>query len=86
VKPYQIFVRLEAMESLRSIRGDRLRRLSAYIESLAEDFFQRGDYTERDDTQREIQIKIVGQYALTYWADHAVAEVKITHIGRADSA
>jgi hypothetical protein len=31
-----------------------------------------------------VQIKIIGDYALTFWADHAVKEVKVTRIERAD--
>jgi hypothetical protein len=31
-----------------------------------------------------VQIKIIGDYALTYWADHPVKEVKVTKIELAD--
>ncbi len=84
MKRYQMFLRLEAMEVMRWVRGDQRGRISSFIDSLVTNPFQGGDYTERDDTQREIQIKIIDQYAVTYWADHAVAEIKVTGIGRAD--
>jgi hypothetical protein len=28
--------------------------------------------------------KVIGRYALTFWADHAVSEIKVTHIKLAD--
>jgi len=51
---------------------------------LADNPTKPGDYEERDDAGRPIQIKIVGDYALTYWADHAVREVKVIQIEKAD--
>ena len=84
MKPYQIFVRLEAVEALRSIRANERKRVAAFIDSLAREPLQRGDYREKDDTRREIEIKIIGRHAVTYWADHAVAEVKVTDIRDAD--
>jgi hypothetical protein len=35
---------------------------------------------------RIIRIKIVGSYAVTFWADHAAREIKITDIRSADHA
>jgi hypothetical protein len=72
------------MEVMRSVRADQRRRLSTFIDSLVNDPFQAGDYTESDDTLREIQIKIIGHYAVAFWTDHAATEVKITNIARAD--
>jgi hypothetical protein len=55
-----------------------------FIRSLAEYPNICGDFTERDGTDRTIQVKVVGRYANTFWADHAVLEVKVTHIQPAD--
>jgi hypothetical protein len=29
-------------------------------------------------------VKVVGRFAITFWPDHPVAEIKITHIKPAD--
>ncbi len=84
MNPYKVFLRLEAMESLKGVRGTQKARISRFIDSLASDPSQTGDYAEQDDTQRQIEIKVIGQFAITYWADHAVSEVKVTDIRRAD--
>jgi hypothetical protein len=59
-------------------------RILAFLEALATDPFAEGDFIEKDGDGREVQVKILGQYALTFWADHPVREVKVTKIVRAD--
>ena len=44
----------------------------------------KGDYEETDEVGRPVQIKVVGFYALTYWADHAVSEIKVIKVEKAD--
>ena len=39
-----------------------------------------GDYTELDDTSRELQVVVLDKFAITYWPDHAVREVRIVRI------
>lgn len=67
----------------RPARRDRELILS-FLESLATNPFQKGDYEEMDDTGRPIQIRIIGGYALTFWADHAVKEIKVIRFEKAD--
>jgi hypothetical protein len=43
-----------------------------------------GDFAEKDQAGRTIQVRVIGRYAITFWADHAVSEIKITHIKSAD--
>ena len=83
MQPYKVLVTIEALQMKRPSRMERDRILS-FFENLANDPDRPGDYTERDDAGRSVQIKIVGDFALTYWADHAVKEVKVTKIEKAD--
>jgi len=39
---------------------------------------------EKDATLRELQIKIVGKYAITYWLDSPVRKVMVVDISLAD--
>ena len=43
-----------------------------------------GDFTDRDATQRTRQIKIIGDYAITYWHDAPVNSVMVVDIRHAD--
>lgn len=54
------------------------------MESLGSDPWRIGDYSEKDETGRQVHIKIIRKYALTYWADHAVKEIKVTRVELAD--
>ena len=64
--------------------GLRERKLIlGWLDRLAADPFQEGDFQETDNAGRIVQVKIIGQQALTFWADHAIKEVKVTQIARA---
>ena len=81
---YNVFLRFEAIEALKSIRGKQRKSVSDFIDFLQDNPNAKGDYTERDDTDREIEMKVLGQYVVTFWADHAVRELKVVDIRRAD--
>jgi hypothetical protein len=49
---------------------------------LSEDPHQRGETSFRDSSGREIQKKLFGQWLISFWADHAVQEVRIVGIQR----
>jgi len=83
LQPYKVLVTIEALQMKSPPRAERERILS-FLESLANHPELSGDYAEHDDAGRSVQIKIVGDFALTYWADHAVKEVKVTKIEKAD--
>lgn len=74
------------MEALQLKRPGRAQRdqIFSFLEGLADDPGQAGDFTERDAAGNSVHIKIIGDYALTYWADHAVKEVKVTKIEKAE--
>ena len=80
---YRVLVSRELLRDPRPRSRDRARILD-FIDSLADIPHQVGDYEEPDKDGRPVQIKIIGAYALTFWADHAVKEVRVTHIDRAD--
>ena len=83
MQPYKVLVTIEALQMKRPSRVER-DLVHSFLESLANDPDRPGDYIECDDAGRSVQIKIVGDFALTYWADHAVKEVKVTKIEKAD--
>jgi mRNA-degrading endonuclease RelE of RelBE toxin-antitoxin system len=81
--PYKVLVSIEILQLERPSRRQR-DQILRFLQILADDPTKPGDYEERDDIGRPIQIKIVGDFALTYWADHAVREVKVIQIEKAD--
>lgn len=47
---------------------------------LAEYPGQVGDYATREEDGREIQHLLVGDWHFSFWADHAVRELRVTEI------
>ena len=83
MRPYALYIN-EAVLSVAPQSGVPRQRLLSFIRSLADNPNTPGDFSETDGVGRLVQVKLVGRYALTFWADHAVSEVKITHIRLAD--
>ena len=84
VKSYAVYLRIEASELLKSVAEQDRRVIEKFFDSLQGNPFQIGDYTENDAAGRPIQIKILGNFAAAFWADHAVKEIKVAAIVRAD--
>jgi hypothetical protein len=64
--------------------GTQRESVMQFIRSLVDNPNTAGDFTEKDNGGRIIQVKVVVRYAVTFWADHAVSELKVTHIKSAD--
>lgn len=80
---YTVLVCKEVLELQRPPRKER-DAILAFLRVLAGDPFRNGDFEDRDITGRCVQVKVIGRYALTYWADHPANEVKVTKIELAD--
>jgi hypothetical protein len=55
-----------------------------FIRSLREHPETRGDFTDRDASLRERQIKIIGDFAITFWLDAPVRIVMVVDVRPAD--
>ena len=81
---YELYLRREAFEFLRRCRTADRDRLLTLLRTLANDPYRRGDFIERDRGGRAIEGLVFGRYAILYWADHAVKELKVVDIRHAD--
>ena len=82
---YEVYLRREVFDFLRGLRREDREHLLTLLRKLGRDPFRRGDFSERDLAGREVQGLITRRYAVLYWADHAVKEVKVADIRSADS-
>jgi len=79
MRPYAVYINEAALASApRS--GPQHKLVMRFVSSLGENPFATGDFSEKDDAGRTVQVKVVSRFAITFWADHAVSEVKVTHI------
>ena len=80
---YSVYIHADLLEAVPA-RGEQRRLVMQFVRSLAEQPETAGDYTDRDDSLRVRQIKIVGHYAITYWVDHPARAVMVVGAQRAD--
>ena len=83
MRPYQVYINQEALLSTPRSGASR-KAVMDFVHSLATDPHSTGDFAETDEVGRTVYVKIVGRFAITFWADHPVSEVKVTHIKPAD--
>ena len=83
MRPYAVFIHEQALASAPKT-GEAARSIMTFIRALAENPNAGGDFSEPDESDRTVQVKILGRYAITFWVDHPVCEVKVTHIKPAD--
>lgn len=86
IEPYEVFLRTEAISTLRALPLRQRKLVGSFIDQLADDPFAEGDFQNKDAIGRILCIKVVGSAAITYWADHAVKEIKVLDIREADRA
>lgn len=79
----QVYLHTALLEQMPRHGGHR-RRILDFIHRLANDPDLPGDFTDRDDSQRTRQIKIIGDHAITYWYDAPVKIVMVVDIRHAD--
>jgi hypothetical protein len=73
----------KAIGFIYSLRKPKQRKLIDLIYRIAGVPSQIGDYESRDDTGREVQHIKIGDLIISFWADHAVKELRIVDIEEA---
>jgi mRNA-degrading endonuclease RelE of RelBE toxin-antitoxin system len=77
---YRVFIAAEVITLLRSCPRREQQIFTRLFEELAKDPYRVGDYAERDEVGRPVQVLIVGGRAVYFWADHPVKEVKVVDL------
>ena len=69
-----------ASSSLVGLSRPKQKQVLRLLFQLAEHPGQLGDYATREEDGREIQHLMVGDWHFSFWADHAVRELRVTEI------
>ena len=64
--------------------GSQRRRILNFVRSLRERPDTPGDFTDKDASLRVRQVKIIDDYAITYWIDGPVKAVMVVDVRLAD--
>jgi hypothetical protein len=84
VSPYQVILHPQAWQILAATQGAARRRLLSVLDQVATDPFRAGDMRQQDAAGRMHEIALLGEWLVTYWADHAVREIRIVALERPD--
>jgi mRNA-degrading endonuclease RelE of RelBE toxin-antitoxin system len=76
---YAVYLHLDLLEAVPS-RGRQRRQIMNFLRSLADNPRAPSDFNDRDSSLRTRQIKIIGQYAVTYWVDDPVKAVMVVSV------
>lgn len=79
---YTYAIERTAAQTVFASSGRERRLLRLAIEEIAGNPMHKPDFSERDQSGRELFTRFFGPYAVTYWIDHAVAEVRIAGVYR----
>lgn len=80
---YEVYLHIDLLETIPK-SGVQRRKIMAFIRELRQHPRTRGDYTDKDASFRIREIKIVGDYAITYWLDDPVKAVMVVDVRPAD--
>jgi hypothetical protein len=83
VEPYQVYLNIDLLEAVPK-SGRQRQEIMKFIYGLR-DLPRKGDYTDKDASLQIRQIKIIGDYAITYWLDDAVKSVMVVDVRPADT-
>ena len=70
----------EAVEMMMSARLRDKRVLEKVFNALETNPYRETDYEEKDETGRSLGVILVGRWAVTYWLDHFVREIRIVKL------
>lgn len=79
----EVFLHAGLLEAMPKSHVQR-RRILDFVRQLQTQPDTLGDFTDRDETLRTRQVKIVGDHAITYWHDAPVNTVMVVDIRHAD--
>ncbi|MFZ9936405.1 MAG: type II toxin-antitoxin system RelE family toxin [Luteolibacter sp.] len=81
---YRLLISIEVVEFLERLPSKTRKALRNAIAAIGVEPIAMSDASDFDDIGRQLQIAIIGDFALTYWIDDADRHVKILDVHAAD--
>jgi len=81
---YSLSIRYEVHTQLNKITGITKKKIVHWFELLQDNPFLDSDFTEDEEDGSLLAVKVIGRYAIFYHLDHAVKEIKVTKLVKAD--
>ena len=84
MRTYEVILHEQAWAALHATKGADRQRLLAVLDQVKAAPFRTGDYRQRDSTGRMSEVVLLGRWLVTFWSDHAVGEIRVVELERAD--
>jgi hypothetical protein len=82
MEKYRAYLHLDLLDSMP--RGLARRKIFKFLSLLEDHPDTPGDFMDKDASLRVRQIKIVGDYAITYWTDYPVKAIMVVDLRKTD--
>ena len=82
MRAYEAVFARKALEFLLRASDDEVAEIETWMRRIERTPHSPGDYTERDEAWRDLQVAVLAHTAVTYWTDDAVCEVRVCRIER----
>lgn len=79
-RAYALVAPLSLYDTLRGLRRSHRRLIEDFLHRLARQPSLQGDFEAPSEDGRIHQIKIVGDWLVSYWVDHPVREIRVTSL------
>lgn len=80
MSPYEPVLSSKALATVLNLPKRRQQELSDILFQLASFPSQPGDYSLAEDSGRDVNYILIGNYVIGFWPDHAVSELRITEV------
>lgn len=80
MRSYDAVFSRQALEFVAITDEDCFREVTEWLDRIERFPSAPGDYTERDDSRRQIQVVVLRYVAIAYWTDHASLEVRVIRV------
>jgi hypothetical protein len=84
-KEWSLVFHEEPVDLILQCRAREKRDLTRTFEELLNDPSLAPDFEERDSSGRPLRVIVRGHWAVTYWVDNYVKEIRIVDIDKADA-
>jgi hypothetical protein len=80
MEPWELVFHGPTLEFLLARKSSVRVQLLKFCDCLSANPYLESDYTESDSTGRTLFCRVVGDWAITYWRDDLVKEIRIVKI------
>lgn len=80
MRAYEVILHERAWVLLAATKAAERKRLLALLDEVKAEPFRNGDFRQRDASERVNEVVLLGEWLVTFWSDHAAAEIHVVNL------